>query len=436
MILLLGPHTSMAQKVVQLDLKQCITMALDNDQRVKISELEQQRLKYQRNQSIGMGVPQISASGSFQDFLKLPTQLIPGEFFGQPGTLIPVQFGTNYNMSGGVQVSQLIYNQSFLVSLQIGKRMLEASQLDMEKNRQAVVSDVSQLYYLALLTKMQVNYMDENLGKLDSLAVITKVHFDKGFIKKTDYDRLNVNRTNLQSEIDNLEIMFSQQLSMLKYFAGLNPEDSLKLTESIFNERPFTAPGLDLENHISLRMLDKQKDMLSLQMSLTRAHCLPSLAAFGDFSYNNQQNDFNKLFNDKKGWLGTSVIGLSLNVPIFSGMQKYYQLKQTKVQMRELSLTRDESKKLIGIDVQNATHKLQGYKASAESQKANVDLAAEVYKVVSDQYRQGITPLTDLLSAESSLIAAQSGYTQAIVQVRLAEIELYKASGNLLNIIK
>jgi outer membrane protein TolC len=117
-------------------------------------------------------------------------------------------------------------------------------------------------------------------------------------------------------------------------------------------------------------------------------------------------------------------------------MQKYYQLKQTKVQMRELSLTRDESKKLIGIDVQNATRKLQGYKASAESQKANVDLAGEVYKVVSDQYRQGITPLTDLLSAESSLIAAQSGYAQAIVQVRLAEIELYKASGNLLNIIK
>jgi outer membrane protein TolC len=436
MILLLGPLTSMAQKVVQLDLKQCITMALDNDQRVKISELEQQRLKYQRNQSIGMGVPQISASGSFQDFLKLPTQLIPGEFFGQPGTLIPVQFGTNYNMSGGIQVSQLIYNQSFLVSLQIGKRMLEANQLDMEKNKQAVVSDVSQLYYLALLTKMQVNYMDENLGKLDSLAIITKVHFDKGFIKKTDYDRLNVNRTNLQSEINNLAIMFSQQLSMLKYFAGLNPEDSLTLTESIFTERPFTAPGLDLENHISLRMLDKQKDMLSLQMSLTRAQCLPSLGAFGDFSYNNQQNDFDKLFNDKEGWLGTSVIGLSLNVPIFSGMQKYYQLKQTKVQLRELSLTRDESKKLIGIDVQNATRKLQGYKASAESQKANVDLAGEVYKVVSDQYRQGITPLTDLLSAESSLIAAQSGYAQAIVQVRLAEIELYKASGNLLNIIK
>ena len=64
-------QTTTAQKKIEMNLKQCLDLALQNDQRVKLSEMEQTRLKYQKYQTMGAGLPQISGTGSFQDFLKI-----------------------------------------------------------------------------------------------------------------------------------------------------------------------------------------------------------------------------------------------------------------------------------------------------------------------------------------------------------------------------
>jgi len=429
-------QAAMAQKKVELNLKQCLEMALQNNYRVTLSGMEQTRLQHQKYETRGTGLPQVSGTGSFQNFLKLPTQLIPGEFFGQPGTLIPVQFGTNYNMSGGIQVSQLIYNRSFLVSMQISNRLIEQGNLEVEKNRQNTVYDVAQLYYMAVLTDQQTKYLNETLGKLDTLISITQVQLEKQLIKQVDYDRVNVNHTNLQTEVSNLKLMLIQQLNMLKYFTGMLPEDSIVLTTTVFDKRIMTLPVENTENHISLREIDQQKKLVSLQMDLVHSQSIPYLVAFGDFSYNSQQNEFGKLFNDHKGWLGTSVVGLSLNVPLFSGAKRYFQLKQYQVQYQELDMGRDYTKRLIEAETHNALIKVHSLEQTAESQDKNVTLAEEVYAVLSDQYSQGYASLTDLLSAENAKISAQSAYAQTLVQLKIAELDLFKSNGNLMDILK
>lgn len=425
-----------AQKTVEMSLQQCLEAALKNDQRVRLSAMEQERLKYQVRQTAGTGLPQLSASGSFQNFLKLPTQLIPGEFFGEPGTLIPVQFGTNYNMSGGIQVSQLIYNQSFLVSLGISKRLMEQGELEIEKSRQNTVYDMAQMYYLTVLTAQQLQYLEETVLKLDSLTYLTRVQLEKQLIRQVDFDRVNVNRNNLKTEALNLRLMLSQQLNMLKYFTGNAVGDSLLLTTGVFDSGLLPFLPADPSKHLSLREIEQQKLLLGLQVDLVHAQSMPYLSAFGDFSYNNQQNEFKKLFNDKKGWLGTSVIGLSLNVPLFNGGQRYYQLKQYQVQYRELEMSSDYTRRLIETDTRNAMLKVQSLQQTVESQKANVILAEDVYSVMFDQYSQGYTSLTDLLSSESAKISAQGTYAQALVQLRIAELDLLKSKGILLDLIK
>ncbi|MBK7030956.1 MAG: TolC family protein [Bacteroidales bacterium] len=425
-----------AQKTVEMNLQQCLEAALQNDLRVKLSTMDQEKLKYQVRQTAGTGLPQVSASGSFQNFLKLPTQLIPGEFFGEPGKLIPVQFGTNYNMSGGIQVSQLIYNQSFMVSLGIAKRLLEQGNLEIEKSRQSTVYDIAQLYYMAVLTHQQIQYMAETLEKLDSLTFLTKIQLDRQLIRQVDFDRVNVNRNNLVTETSNLKLMLSQQLNMLKYFTGYSPTDSLMLTTTVFESSLKPYSPADSENHLSLREIDQQKLLLGLQMDLVHSQSMPYLAAFGDFSYNNQQNKFKPLFSDKNGWLGTSVVGLSLNVPLYNGGQRYNQIKQYKVQYKELELGRDYTKRMIETDTRNAMLKVQSLQQTAESQQKNVVLAEDVYKVMFDQYSQGYASLTDLLSAESAKISARGSYAQALAQLRIAELDLLKSKGMLLDLIK
>ncbi|KAF0196624.1 MAG: outer membrane efflux protein [Bacteroidetes bacterium] len=306
----------------------------------------------------------------------------------------------------------------------------------MEKSRENTVYDIAQLYYMAMLTGQQIQYFAETLGKLDTLTMIAKEHLENQLILQVDFDRINVNRTNLQTEVSNLNLMFIQQLNMLKYFTGISEDDSVILTSTVFDKRVMEYPALNPENHLIIREIDQQKKLLELQMELVRAQNLPYLAAFGDFSYNSQQNDFGKLFSDRKGWLGTSVIGLSLNVPIFNGGQRYYQQKQYMVQSRELDLTRDYTKRLIETGTRNALIKVRSLEQTAEMQKRNVKLASDVYMVISDQYSRGYSPLTDLLSAESAKISSQSSYAQTLVQLKIAELDLFKSNGNLLDILK
>ena len=323
-VLMMFSIASMAGGVTTMDLKKCISMALDNDQRIKIAMMELQRAKYQRNELAGYGLPQVKATGDFQDFLKLPTQLIPGEIFGMPGQLIPVQFGTNYNMTGSIQVSQLVYSQSYITSVQLAKKLLDIGSLNIEKNKLDVISDISQMYYMALLTQLQLKYLTDTYGKIDTMTNIINIQKDNGFIKKTDADRMNVARTNMQTDISNLKLMLGQQLNMIRYFTGMAGNDSIVLAEPATYNAGLETEGHNTDNQIELLLLDKQSQAAKLQMKMAVSEGLPNLAFFGSFSKNNQQNDFNRLFNDKKSWLGTSVIGLSLNVPIFSGFQKYF----------------------------------------------------------------------------------------------------------------
>ncbi len=436
-LLLINIPQLCAQQRIELTLSKCLQMAVDNDSRIRVALMENEKVRAGKMETIGNGLPQISASGQFQDYLKLPTQLLPGEFFGQPaGSLIPVQFGTNYNMSGGIQVSQLIYSQSYLTAIQISNRLLAKNELDVEKNKQNVIFDVAQLYLVSLLTESQLKYMNDNLGKIDSLAALAQSHYDNGYLKKVDVDRIKVSRINLLSEIQNLSIMMDQQLNMIKYFAGIKLQDSLVLTESINDLASLMPASLTTDNHIDLQLLDNQKQLAILQMRMVRSECMPSLVFFGDFSYNSQQNEFGKLFSESESWLGTSVIGLSLKVPIFSGMSKYYKLSQARVQKNQISLMRDYSKTLIDTQVKSAVDKLTSARQQSQAQNENVKLASEVYNVIYEQYKQGFAPLTDLLNASTALITAQSGEIQAIAQMKIAELELCKATASLSTMLK
>ena len=99
-------------------------------------------------------------------------------------------------------------------------------------------------------------------------------------------------------------------------------------------------------------------------------------------------------------------------------------------------LSRDYAKKLIETGIKNAVNKVLQTRATVKSQQNNVALANDVFTVVADQYNKGVSSLTDLLNAETSLISSQSSYTQSLIQMKLAEVEYLKSSGNLSNLLK
>src|SRR3546814_8590027 len=100
----------------QFNLQECIDYAFEHHYQVRNAEVDVELAESEVKETIGMGLPQVNGNVNFQDYLKLPTQLIPGEFFGgEPGTYIPVQFGTQFRSEEHTSELQSLMRISYAV---------------------------------------------------------------------------------------------------------------------------------------------------------------------------------------------------------------------------------------------------------------------------------------------------------------------------------
>jgi outer membrane protein TolC len=374
-------------------------------------------------------------SGSFDDYLSLPTQLIPGEFFGQPGELIPVQFGTTYNLAAGMDLSQVIYNQSWLVSMRMAKIAMQQNQLESERVRIEVVYNVAQSYYYARIAAQQITNRKDNLKKIEKAEQIAQSLFKNGMIMKVDVDRIMVNKLNTQSDIDRLQVMYDQQVNMLRYFTGLDLNQPVTFTDTVIAANINLQMKTDLADHIDIRMLEKQKELALTNVKLNASEYYPSMTLIGALNYTNQSNTY-YVFGKPDDWFNTSLIGVRLNVPVFSGLQRYNKVSKAKVEIDQLKISEDNTKRVLSIQSKDATNRLLNAIKDEERQRENMKLAERVYAISQEQYQKGMITLTDLLDAETSLTAAQTNHSLALVQMKISELEYRKANGTLLELEK
>jgi outer membrane protein len=414
-----------------ISLGECLDLSVKNSVKLQINALEYKRLIYQKREVIGQGMPDINFNGGWDDYVNLPTQLIPGEFFGKPGELIPVQFGTTYNISGSIDATQIIYNQAFLTGLNLSRQFLEQNTLEGEKMETDLVANVAKSYFLAQITKQQIANQYFIMENLDSLLQIAESQYAYGLITGVDVDRINVNRLNLESAIDNIQTLLQQQYSMLKYFMDIPDETVIALPDVEEGNIIAVDTSGSLSNHIDIRMIEKQKEIVETNLKLNRAFYYPALTLIGSVNYINQSNSF-YLFGKHTDWFNTSMIGLRLNVPIFNGLQKRNRVNQSKVELKQVQLTENDTRRILSIQAKDAARKLYNSIITESRQRENVKLAEKVYSVSQDQYSKGMIPLTDMLNAETDLSEAQSGHITALIQMKIAEIDYLKAKGTLL----
>lgn len=419
----------------RITLQECLRLAVANSPHLKISALEQFRLEESRRETLGGALPHVNFSGTWDDYLNLPTQLIPGEFFGQPGEMIPVQFGTNYNLSAALDASQMLYNQSWITGMRMARLALEQNGLATEKTEIEVVYEVAQSYYTAQITRQQQRNLQSNLEKLEKAGRIARSQWESGIIMKVDVDRIEVQRLNLMTEIDRLEALYLQQMAMQKYFMGLDQSADIALDDSIPTATLTPGAEGDFGTHIDIRMLEKQKELVQGTIRLDQAGYYPNVTLIGATNFLNQSNSF-YLFGKPTDWFNTSLVGLRVAVPVFSGMQRHHRVNMSRIELDKLRVREDDTKKLIRINSDDAARKLVISREAEKRQRDNMVLADRVYNVSQEQYQKGVIPLTDLLTSETALSNAQTNHTYALVQMKLAELNYLKANGRLLDVLK
>jgi outer membrane protein len=422
----------------QTTLPDLLKYSLVHSRDVRKAALYIQEADYKYKETLGNGLPQVTGSASYSLMMfkkfDIPASLynmIPSEYapmLDQLGNIDKL-----YSASAGLQVTQLIYSQSYLVGLKASKKASELYEILKTKSEEDIIDEVSNGYYTAGSLMLQLETIKKSLQNLNEIYRIVELNYKNDMVKETSVNRLKVTITNLEVTQQTLENGIHSQINYLKALAGMPGDSAISIdTASFIHDFKLNsfAGNFKVEEVPSFQALLKQSEIYKEQVRLSKAEYYPTLAAFGKFNYASYN-----IKSNLDTWTPMTTVGLSLSVPIFSSGVNSAKVKQSLIRQAELDEDISQTKDLLKVQYDNATSDYQSSQRLLDVQKENRNLALKVYSQTSLQYQEGMASLADLLNVNSDFLQADNSYNQQILNCKTSEIKMLKASGNLKSLI-
>jgi outer membrane protein len=426
-----------ASEPLRLSLKDAQKYALEHNLELRNAKADANIASRQVWEITASGLPQIDGSVGYQYFTDIPTNLIPAEFFGgSPGDFLEVQFGTEQSLTATLSVSQLIFDGSYIVGLQAARIFRELSQRTYLKSETEIKSMVTETYYLNLATEQNLKIMQENLTNLEKTLFETQKMFEAGFTDAINVDQLKLTVSNLKNRITAMQRQYDLSINLLKFQIGLDIGHTLILTdelEVLFRNISPDIAGIDdfnPENHIDFRIMQSQEQMQLMTLRREWSFYLPNLSAFYTRQENAYRNEFN-FFQSGQSWYPTSIIGLSLNIPIFSSGLRASRVQQARLELEKAQNNTRQVEQSLRLQKQEAWSGMQTAMEQYGSEKENLELAERILSRTRIMFREGLASSLELTQASDQFLSTQSNYINAMFELLNAKNKLEKALGRL-----
>ncbi|WP_316808465.1 TolC family protein [Pedobacter agri] len=436
LVLIIGiglPRLVAAQQ--QVTLKDALNYALQNNARVRKAKLDIEGGRYKVQEVRAQALPQLTGNAGLT-YNPIIGQLV-ADFGGQAQA---IKLGQNWNSTAGVQLSQQLFNQQVFTGLQAARSSEEYYNLTSQLTEEQIIELVANNYYQVLVNREQLSVLDTNIKNVKTVEKVISNQFQNGLARKIDVDRISVNLTNLNTQREQVVNAIVQLENQLKFSMGMPVSNPIQLPATELTQvtqLPLFADSVNLANRTEVKILDTQDKLLSLQRKAYLAEYYPSLSLTGNYTYSSQSDGFDFLSSNAAAiGYGASAIGLTLRVPIFNGFLTRSKVRQANVEIMKAKEDRKESVNSLNLAYENAKIQLRNNLNTINAQRKNVELAQEIYRSTQNNYNNGLATLTDLLDTENSLTSSQNSYTQALLNYKIAEIQLIKSNGNIKSLVQ
>ena len=421
-----------------LTLKRCIEIGIENNLTLQQKQQDIHIAKIGQSENRHKLIPVIQGYANFVHNVERATSVTDGSNLSKLlGVDAPymVGQGLDFQTTVGFQLSMPLYNQTLYTGIQIADKMKEISEASYEKAKEDLTVEISKLYYLAQTTAKQIELIRSNIGRMESLKSITSAFYDNDMALKVDVQRVDINLENLRTQLTNAEAMYEQQLNLLRYTLDFAPDTPILLSTLkgyIDYDDSFLLRGLS-PNLYELQLLNMQSEVLQKQKKMINQGYLPTLSLVGATQWTAFTDKFENYFHTHptNKWYNHTYWGLQLNVPIFDGLAKRNKSRKVAAQYTQLQTTIADTEKKLQTQYQNSLNDWYNNIRNAERQRENYRLAESVYLVTSDQYKEGVASMSDLLQDEMRMTEAQNGYISALYKYMVSELSLLKLTGQL-----
>ncbi len=214
------------------------------------------------------------------------------------------------------------------------------------------------------------------------------------------------------------------------------PLDVTPIDLSFFENKTLNTEffQFDLSRQTPYKLMVQQKNIGDLQKKSALYESMPVLVLNVNYNYNGVSDQFFR--GETNYWYPNSMAVLSLKLPIFGGLSRSSKLKQAALEQSKIQQDISALESSLSMAYLNASMKLEDSRKTIESQKENMALAQEVFNVTEINYNQGLSSMSDVLNANTSLIQAQVNYADALNNFMKAYIELRKTNGTIRELLQ
>jgi len=181
-------------------------------------------------------------------------------------------------------------------------------------------------------------------------------------------------------------------------------------------------------------MLEEQRELNKMNARKIDAGYYPKLQAYAAFLFQAQRDRLN-FFESNQDWYNIHQWGLKLTVPIMRGFEKKNKKEISEIVDAQLAFGLEQKLQQNQLEYKHAIAELEAARDEQVSQQENVALAERVYSQSALSHEQGAMLLMDFLDSEATLRESKMIYATALLDIRLAELKILKASGKLKELV-
>ena len=455
LIILLANSLAMAQTRNEFTARQAVDYGLKNAVQVKNALLDI-KIQQQVNREItAAAYPQLNGSLNTTHYYNIAVQTLPnfispsvyqvlkdqgikdgtGNIITSPAGgfgNINAQFGVPWSASGGLDVSQLLFDGQVFVGLQARRSAIELSTKYAEVTSEQIKANIYKIYYQLVVGSSQLASLQANIERFEKLLHDTKEIYKNGFAEKLDVNKVVVQLNNLKTEKDKVLQQLEAGNAGLKFLINMPQKEVLVLTDSLTDDvlkSNILDESYNYNDRKEIQLLTVASKLNAYNVKRYNLSRIPTVAAFGSYSKNAQRQSFN--FFNKGDWFTTSLIGLKISVPIFDGFARRARIENAKLTLEKSNNNLQQGKESMDNDVVQARIKMKSAILTADNQKQNIQLAEDVFNTTRKKYDQGLGSNQEIYNAQTELKVAQTNYYSALYDAITAKIDYLKAVGKL-----
>lgn len=423
---------------VTYNLKQLLRIAGEKNKDLQLVRLELEKSNQQLALKRSEFLPKIDAFADYYWFWNnVPTYIFPeneGNILsgGTSSGNYPVSIGLPNNFFAGISLSQRIFDFSFLSS---GKSREVFSAIEsgkVKEKKEQIFYEVAVTYYEISQLAAKQYFIDFNIGRIDRMIGIVQIQLANEMT-----DSLQV----LELELKNAELLLSKnellsglqtKTDYLRMLVGL--PDSVVIdygTLDYANVLEFKPDSNNIESTAQMILLNQAQSINDLSQKQVQAEYLPTLDFRLNFLWNSQSSDLG-FFSENAYGNNLSTLGLKLNIPIYHGSEKKKKIQELEISRHALDLQKQKLREGFQLQYTNSVKRLESKTALFLQQQKITHLRKRFLEKADQRFEQGILPVKDLLESQSGYMEAQMRSAEILYDVKLAEIDYFKWSNQLL----